>query len=428
MALRVCLVTEIFHPEDQGGQGQQAFELARRIRARGVGVIVATRRNFSGSAAREALDGVEVVRLPPTGLFKGRGWAAVLPTLLFLAGLFAYLVRMHRRYDLILVQGAKAILVPVALAGRILGKPCIIKIDALAELEQDLTPESLASMGLRESAGIVRLWAQLRAGLLQRAAAIVAISAQLDAALAARGVASARLVRIPNGLDFKRWTSSSRPRSDLRSELALPCGVLVIYTGRLARAKGVLMLLEAWEQVAPRYPDAHLVIVGGGDRSFDGCEMELRERVRRRRLEHCVTLTGHVDNVPDYLSASDLFVQCSESEGFGLSLVEAMAAGLPCISTRVGVAIEIIEHQVSGWLIPGRDVQALIAVLDESLGSRMSWPAIGGAARQAVVTRFDLDEVAARYVELLERLAPRVSTVQLRWRLAKPQPGSTPES
>ena len=113
---RVCLVTEIFHPEDHGGQGRQAFALARRLRAHGAVVAVATRRNFAESNAGELLEGIRITRLPPTGLFKGKGWRAVPPTLWFLAMLFAHLVRRRASYDVILVQGVKAVLMPTVLA------------------------------------------------------------------------------------------------------------------------------------------------------------------------------------------------------------------------------------------------------------------------------------------------------------------------
>ena len=77
----VCLVTEIFHPEDQGGQGQQAFALAKRLRASDVDITVITRRNFDITPHGEATEeGVRIVRLEPPGLFKGRGWRAVWPT------------------------------------------------------------------------------------------------------------------------------------------------------------------------------------------------------------------------------------------------------------------------------------------------------------------------------------------------------------
>ena len=70
---RICLVTEIFHPEDQGGQGRQAFALARSMSAQGAVVSVATRRNFATSTAREVIDGIRISRLAPTGLLKGKG-------------------------------------------------------------------------------------------------------------------------------------------------------------------------------------------------------------------------------------------------------------------------------------------------------------------------------------------------------------------
>src|SRR5678816_4960304 len=202
-ALRLCLVTEIFHPEDQGGQGRQAFALARRMSAHGAVVTVATRRNFAVSAANEVIDGIRISRLAPTGLLKGKGWRAVLPTLYFLVLLLRQLVRTRDSYDVILVQGVKAALIPTLLATWLLRKRCIVKVDAIAELEQELTPESLARMKLREGATIVRLWARLRDALLRRAHATVAISAEIEAALVRRVGAATRVVRIPNGLELR---------------------------------------------------------------------------------------------------------------------------------------------------------------------------------------------------------------------------------
>jgi glycosyltransferase involved in cell wall biosynthesis/O-antigen/teichoic acid export membrane protein len=399
---RVCLVTEIFHPEDQGGQGRQAFALARRLRAHGAIVSVATRRNFAASGSSEEIAGIGITRLPPPGLFKGKGWHAVPPTLWFLAMLFLHLVRRREDYEVILVQGVKAVLIPTLLAARLLGKRCIVKVDAVAELEQELTPESLALMKLREGATIVRLWARLRDALLRRAHATVAISSEIEAALTRRLGNHGRVVRIPNGLELDEVSRCDR--QELRRRLMLPDGLLAIYTGRLSRAKGLLMLLEVWTRIAREHPDVHLVLVGSGERSFDGCEQELREYVRRNDLELRVTFTGHVENVAEYLHASDLFVSCSDSEGFGLSLVEAMAAELPCVSTTVGVAPEVIRHGHNGWLVPVRDPAALSASLQQAIEQRATLPSIGAAARRAVASRFHIDEVARRYLDLFREI------------------------
>jgi glycosyltransferase involved in cell wall biosynthesis len=403
--LRICLLTEIFHPEDQGGQGQQAFELARRIRGRGIEVIVAARRNFAASTSTDTIEGIEVTRLNPTGLLKGAGWAAVLPTFAFLGRLLIYLVRSRHRYDLVLVQGVKGILIPAIFASRILGKSCVVKVDAVAELEEDLTPESLQRMGLSERSVAVRLWARFRDWLLRQADAVIAISAELGEALA-RHCGPARVERIPNGIDLRRWPAATGDKRELRRRLGLPDGVLLTYTGRLSRGKGLLPLLQVWQQVAPRHPRARLVLVGSGDRSFDGCEPELRAYVEQNGLGACVTFTGQVENVVDYLRASDLFVLSSRAEGFGLSLAEAMAVGLPCISTAVGIAPELIPSRDSGWLVAVDDAQALRGAIEEALDSPGRWTAIGAAARRAVMSQFDLDQVTTRYVELFRRLVP----------------------
>jgi glycosyltransferase involved in cell wall biosynthesis/O-antigen/teichoic acid export membrane protein len=407
-ALRLCLVTEIFHPEDQGGQGRQAFALARRMSAHGAAVTVTTRRNFAASAANEVIDGIRISRLPPTGLLKGKGWRAVPPTLCFLALLLLHLVRTRDSYDVILVQGVKAVLIPTLLATWLLHKRCIVKVDAVAELEQELTPESLAQMKLREGAMIVRVWARLRDALLRRAHATVAISAEIEAALVRRLGTAARVVRIPNGLEL-RDSPALEARSQLRRRLSLPDGLLVIYTGRLSRAKGLPMLLQVWARIARQHADAHLLLVGSGDRSFDGCEPELRKYVRAAQLDSRVTFTGHVENVHDYLHASDLFVSCSDSEGFGLSLVEAMAAQLPCVSTAVGVAPEVIRAPHEGWLVPVRDPSALRAALDDALSRRSALPAVGAAARRAVASRFDIDEVARHYLDVCREVGQPAS-------------------
>jgi glycosyltransferase involved in cell wall biosynthesis len=401
---RICLLTEIFHPEDQGGQGRQAFELARHIRSRGVEIIVGSRRNFASSSSKDTLEGIEINRFDPTGMMKGTGWRAVVPTFAFLGKLLIFLVRSRHRYDLILVQGAKAILIPAIFASRSLGKGCIVKIDAIAELEEGLAPESLQRMGLSRRSVAVRLWMSYRDWLLRCADAVVAISDEMGAALAKRCGPEMWVERIPNGVDLRRWSPGLVDKRALRRRLGLPDGVLLSYTGRLSRGKGLRPLLEVWREIAPRHPGAHLVLVGSGARSYDGCESDLRDWVRDNGLDASVTFTGQVANIIDYLRASDLFVLPSRSEGFGLSLVEAMALGLPCISTAVGIAPEVMPTRASGWLVPVSDMPALRSAIEEALASRDSWPAIGAAARRAVLSRYDLDEVTDRYVALFRGL------------------------
>jgi len=399
--LRVCLITEIFHPEDQGGQGRQAFALARGLCALGAKVSVLTRQNYPDSNRHDLIDGISITRLPPNGTFKGKGWRAVAPTLRFLGGLLWRLWRTRRDYDVLLLHGVKAILLPPALLGTMCRKRWVVKIDAIAEFEQELAPESMASMGLSRGSRIVRWWARLRDALLKRADAVVAISGEIETALVRRLGSAVTVARIPNGLE-PRPELSAHSKRELRDELGLPQQTLVTCTGRLSRAKGLPMLLETWRQICASRTDVHLAIVGGGNSAFDNCEAELRAYVQDNELQDRVTFTGYVPDVTNHLRASDLFVMFSESEGFGLALLEAMAEGLPCITTSVGVAPEIVQHGENGWLMPARDPVAARAALTNALNSMPRWEAMGEKARAAVAARFDMDQVAAAYLRLLE--------------------------
>jgi glycosyltransferase involved in cell wall biosynthesis len=191
----------------------------------------------------------------------------------------------------------------------------------------------------------------------------------------------------------------------LRERLGLPRDrPVLLFTGRLARTKGLLTLAEAFRSVVEREPRPLLVLLGTGERSFDDCEPELRRLAAEPPLAGSLLLPGNVPDPVPWLQSADLFVFPSEYEGFGLSIVEAVAAGLPIITTPVGAATEVVRPGVNGWLVPIADGPALAAALDEALGARETWPALGAAGRAVVVERFGLESVLDRYVELLRRL------------------------
>jgi PAS domain S-box-containing protein len=164
--------------------------------------------------------------------------------------------------------------------------------------------------------------------------------------------------------------------------------------------------MEAWTHIARRHPHAHWVLVGGGDRSFDNCEEQLRSQVAEQGLQSRVSFIGHVPDVTSYLAASDLFIQCSESEGFGMSLIEAMAAGVPSISTRVGIAPEVIADARNGWFAPIGDAEGVAAVIEQAFSARSEWSVMGQQARAAVESKFDFEVVARRYMEVFKQLVP----------------------
>jgi glycosyltransferase involved in cell wall biosynthesis len=243
----------------------------------------------------------------------------------------------------------------------------------------------------------------IRRFLLRRADYVIAISEQIRAQLLHRGVAESRIRQIPNAVDTERFHPvTAAQKRELRERLGLPTDkTVLIFSGRLSRAKGLPLLVEAWPALLERHPDLYLVIVGSGKLSFDDCEDSIREFVRARQLSDSVKFAGESDRVYQYLQAADLFVFPTEYEGFSLALVEALACAMPVVVTAVGAAPDLIRQGQNGFLFPPKDAAALLAALLGALDQRQRWGAIGAAARESVAP-FDLGLVADRYRELCD--------------------------
>jgi mannosyltransferase len=198
--------------------------------------------------------------------------------------------------------------------------------------------------------------------------------------------------------------SSPHERHLLRSRLGLPDNrTIVLYVGRLSRSKGVMMLVQTLPELLAAHPDLYLVLVGSGRESWDNCEQELIAYLRTQHLDAHVALPGHSDRVHEYLQAADLYVSPSDYEGFGLTIVEALACALPVVTTAVGVATEIVRNEWNGFLCPPRDPPALRAAIDLALRERPRWPEIGRLARESSAL-FALPQVIDQYLALCSDL------------------------
>lgn len=403
-APRVCWITEEFPPET-GGTGLVAARITAEMARQDVEVEVLTRQTRPARAAEESYGAVHVRRIRPGGALKGAGWRALPAILLYLVRLTALLLRRARHDDVIIVSCMKIIpLVAVPLA-RMLGKSCIVRLESPFELIEPIAAESLARMNRFGRAACALLGAAQRR-VLSHADRVVAISAEVESRLRQTPCPPERILRIPNPIDLERFRPVERDRrAQLRDALGLPRErVLVLYAGRLSRAKGVLMLVASWRELLGRHPQALLVMAGSGHGSWDDCEAELKELIRAQALERDVLLVGATDRVHEYMQACDVYVCPSEYEGFSLAIGEALASGLPSVVTAVGAAPEIIEDGVSGFLFPPKDPNAMLAALNACLGSPERWADIGRRARESVAP-FALDRVAARYVVLCRELA-----------------------
>jgi glycosyltransferase involved in cell wall biosynthesis len=219
-------------------------------------------------------------------------------------------------------------------------------------------------------------------------------------------VPAERVRLIWNGVDVDHF--AQRPAAEslarFRAQHGLPeRGPVVGGIGRLAsgRIKGFDLLLEAGSLLAQRRSDLTVLIAGDGPR-----RLFLEEKARRFGMEQRVRFAGTVSDVRVPLGVLDVFMFSSRwPEGFGLSLVEAMAAGRPVVATRVGVVPEIIEDGRDGLLVEPEDARALAAAVARLLDDPAAAARLGQAAQRRARERFSLErmasEVEAVYGELV---------------------------
>jgi glycosyltransferase involved in cell wall biosynthesis len=152
------------------------------------------------------------------------------------------------------------------------------------------------------------------------------------------------------------------------------------------------------------FPALHVVIVGSGDRHDD-----LLQQAESAGLRGAVHLLGHRDDVEACLAGMDLFVLPSLNEGMGRALIEAMAAELPVIASRVGGIPAVISHERTGLLVPPRDADALAEALRRLL-DRPEWAKqLGMAASHSVDSRYG----SASMVHAIESIFAEALSVHL---------------
>lgn len=198
----------------------------------------------------------------------------------------------------------------------------------------------------------------------------------------ARTCAAGRTVVIPNAVDVAR-----APRAALTGR---PPRVVTV--GRLKEPKDFVGLVHALGRSG--MPFRAVVIGDGPDRPL------VEEAIRNARVQDRVELLGEREDVPAQLAASDVFVLSSRSEGMPISVLEAMAAGLPIVASAVGGIPELVEDGVSGLLVEAGDVDALAAALRRVLGDTELRERLGAAARARAEERFDLPRFRDAHVRL----------------------------
>ena len=327
-----------------GGAESQLYELARGLGDKGEVVVYCLSRQGEPYASRLAEAGVPVRLLPASGhldparVFKLASWlerdaVTVLHAFLYIASAYAYLAtRLRRRVALV-----------------------------------------TSARNCKKEAHWLRRVLMTRA--FKASDAIICNSEEMKRfAVEHYGAPAQRVEVVYNGVDVDRFAGDARVASSPR-----PRPLTVGTVGRLERQKNLGMFLRGAKAVLERFPGARFEIVG------DGSERNrLQEALVEDGLSHAVRLRGELADIPGFLSGLDQFWLTSDWEGTPNVVLEAMAAGLPVIATKVGGTPELVDDGTSGVLIGADDDGALGSAAirlagDEELTRRMGACAVGAA-------------------------------------------------
>jgi len=219
------------------------------------------------------------------------------------------------------------------------------------------------------------------------------------------GFAGHRIEVIENGIEVEQFqpVTDQSQRQSIRAELGLvPERVVVLHVARHHPVKDQAMLLRGFARVVPRHPQVDLVLVGDGP-----LRQTLEGQARAAGLTNRVKFVGIQGNVARWLQAADLFALTSVSEAASLTVLEAMATGLPVVLTAVGGNPEMVTDGHDGRLVPRGDDEALTAALESLLSDPEQAQRLGQAARETVLRRYQLSRTVARYAALYGALSGR---------------------
>jgi glycosyltransferase involved in cell wall biosynthesis/serine acetyltransferase len=359
---------------DMGGSEHQMAEVASRQKARGYQVSVGCLSSKGSLIEILRHAGISVIEFNPKGtLFRPRGIFQLLRLTWFL---------VRHRFDVVQVHDLYSTLLGVPAAW-------LARVPMILSCRRDLSYWWWYTPGHRK---ILR-------HIQNRSTCVIANSQAVRDFLVEKDGFDPNLIRvIRNGVDLERFTTVSPDRRGLFPHLEGQSQLIAVVANMNVESKGHADLIRAAAEVSQEFPDAKFLLIGdGGERT------RLEALTSESGLSKTVLFLGRRDDVPNVLVCCDLFVLPSWAEGLPNSVLEAMAAGLPVVATRVGGTPEIIDNGVHGLLVAPRDSHALAQTILQLLRNKELAKRLGQSAQDRVRAQFSferlLSDLDSLYVE-----------------------------
>jgi glycosyltransferase involved in cell wall biosynthesis len=238
---------------------------------------------------------------------------------------------------------------------------------------------------------------KLHAVTLRRTRRVIAVSQAVEQSLLAQKIFPARKITvIPNGIDFRRYEAKSKEhdrREFLRGLKLKPESLLIGTVGEIKLQKGHEDFLRAAAIIARAQAAVHFIIAGQDTSRTGERRVALERLTSQLGLTGRVHFTGWLDDVARLLAALDVYVSASQTESFGLAIVEAMASRLPVVATATKGASEIIEPGQTGVLVDVGDYESLASAVIRLLKDQDERARLGSLARTEARRRFSLERM-----------------------------------
>jgi glycosyltransferase involved in cell wall biosynthesis len=246
------------------------------------------------------------------------------------------------------------------------------------------------------------IYRRLDLSLMRRFDHLIAVSHATKDEMVEAGVPSSLISVIHNGIDTDQW-ARNRASSTLRDELNLRQVFPVIgYVGRIMPEKDLETWLRAAALLTSKFPSARFVLVGEGK---DGGTLgDLKRLASELGIAERTHFPGYRSELLPVYAAFDLFVLSSRREGLPNSILEAMALGLPVVTTDVAGAKELVVDCETGYVVPQQDVEGLANAILSVLGENHRRLCMGQAGRQRVESEFSFSRRLRRVEDLYEQI------------------------
>jgi glycosyltransferase involved in cell wall biosynthesis len=239
-------------------------------------------------------------------------------------------------------------------------------------------------------------------------------------------VRRSRSETIHNFIDYQRLQQvPADARRRVRESLGISQGAMLVGAiGDVFPRKGQIHLVEAMPSILDAVPNAHLLVVGPPkDPRYAAA---VRDRAAALGVEHAITWAGERNDVAELIAAMDLKVLASLEESLPLSILEAMAAGLPVVATTAGGIPECVRHGQTGLLVPPADSRSLASAIVRLLGNADLRRQYGEAARQRIVEHFSAESHTSSLETVFARLITRRRPAQVQNSPARAAAASRP--